>query len=119
MADLETQDPSSSSTLDHNTQPPDDSVDQTLDQDIDMAIDINPDSSSSQNPAPPIEPAIPPPRDPTRKDISLRDFLAKMDDYAPIVRAWEPPHPPSHIPPPPYASLGFIDSRPRIRIFIC
>ena len=25
-------------------------------------------------------------REPTKKDISLREFLSKMDDYAPIVR---------------------------------
>lgn len=31
-------------------------------------------------------PAIPDPRLPTRKDVSLREFLNKMEDYAPIVR---------------------------------
>lgn len=30
------------------------------------------------------------PRLPTRKDSSLRDFISKIDDYAPIV---SPPHP--------------------------
>ena len=32
--------------------------------------------------APAVEPRLP-----TRKDTSLREFLNKMDDYAPIVRA--------------------------------
>jgi hypothetical protein len=32
----------------------------------------------------PLAPA-PEPKLPTRKDASLKDFLAKMDDYAPIV----------------------------------
>lgn len=53
------------------------------DPDVDMAIDTDP------NPEPPGPNAteLPPePRIPTRKDISLRDFLTKMDDYAPIVR---------------------------------
>jgi len=31
-------------------------------------------------------PTIPEPRLPTRKDTSLKEFLNKMDDYAPIVR---------------------------------
>ncbi|KAF4431834.1 transcription initiation factor TFIID subunit 10 [Fusarium austroafricanum] len=34
--------------------------------------------------APPA-PAVPDPRLPTRKDVSLREFLNKMDDYAPII----------------------------------
>jgi transcription initiation factor TFIID subunit 10 len=33
----------------------------------------------------PLAPA-PEPKLPTRKDASLKEFLAKMDDYAPIVR---------------------------------
>lgn len=35
------------------------------------------------------------PKLPTRKDASLKDFLNKMDDYAPIVR---PPPPPPYFP---------------------
>ena len=62
-----------------------DAVDPALetDPDVDMAIDTDP------NPEPPGPGATelqPEPRIPTRKDISLREFLAKMDDYAPIVR---------------------------------
>lgn len=40
------------------------------------------------------EPGLAPlvdPRMPTRKDTSLREFLSKIDDYAPIVRG--PPRP--------------------------
>lgn len=32
-------------------------------------------------------PVLVDPRLPTRKDTSLREFLSKIDDYAPIVRA--------------------------------
>lgn len=42
---------------------------------------------------------IPESREPTRKDISLRDFLGKMDEYAPIVR-----FPPSSAPPSPFSA---------------
>jgi transcription initiation factor TFIID subunit 10 len=41
-----------------------------------------PEAPADEAPAP----AIPDPRLPTRKDVSLREFLNKMDDYAPIVR---------------------------------
>jgi transcription initiation factor TFIID subunit 10 len=34
----------------------------------------------------PVAPA-PEPKLPTRKDASLKEFLSKMDDYAPIVRS--------------------------------
>lgn len=56
-----------------------DSIDQTLDADMDMVID------SAPQPEDPLVEAPPEPRLPARKDISLRDFLSKMDDYAPIV----------------------------------
>lgn len=36
---------------------------------------------------------LPEPKLPTRKDTSLREFLSKMDDYAPLVRRQLPyPH---------------------------
>jgi hypothetical protein len=79
-----TQEPPSSNTLDPTQSAI--STDQTIDPDIDMAIDTNQDSANPDSVNPTAEPPIPPPRDPARKDISLRDFLAKMDDYAPIVR---------------------------------
>lgn len=56
--------------------------DAELDPEIDMAIDPAP--PDPENPA--LDEALPEPREATRKDISLRDFLSKMDDYAPIVR---------------------------------
>jgi transcription initiation factor TFIID subunit 10 len=37
----------------------------------------------------PLAPA-PEPKLPTRKDASLKEFLSKMDDYAPIVRLRNP-----------------------------
>lgn len=54
-----------------------------LDPEIDMAIDPAP-AEDPENPA--LDEALPETREATRKDIALRDFLAKMDDYAPIVR---------------------------------
>lgn len=65
-------------SFDPNTQS-NDSIDQPLDADMDLVIDPPP---QSEDPLvePPTEPRVP-----ARKDISLRDFLSKMDDYAPIV----------------------------------
>lgn len=61
------------------TAQPNDSIDQPLDADLDIVIDPAPQSED-----PLVEPP-PEPRVPARKDISLRNFLSKMDDYAPIV----------------------------------
>lgn len=45
-----------------------------------------PNSQAAQNDAVvPAPAAIPESRMPTKKDTSLREFLSKMDDYAPIV----------------------------------
>ncbi|KAF6228849.1 hypothetical protein HO133_006960 [Letharia lupina] len=63
------------------TQQPSITDDAELDPDIDMAIDPAP--PDPENPA--LDEALPEPREATRKDISLRDFLGKMDDYAPII----------------------------------
>ena len=75
------------------TQPPLSATDDAeLDPDIDMAIDPAP--PDPENPA--LDETLPEPREATRKDISLREFLPKMDDYAPIVRSPPPcPLPPS------------------------
>lgn len=55
----------------------------------DADVDMNIDATTSDKPAADAEmeeeEPIPEPKEPTKKDISLRDFLSKMDDYAPIV----------------------------------
>jgi transcription initiation factor TFIID subunit 10 len=43
---------------------------------------VQPNGTQDDAPQPPLVD----PRVPTRKDVSLKDFLSKMDDYAPIVR---------------------------------
>lgn len=45
------------------------------------APDAQPEEEAAEAP-----PTIPESRLPTKKDTSLREFLGKMDDYAPIVR---------------------------------
>ena len=67
---------------------PDDTMDSTtdLDLDLDMALDGAADLKSDEN----LDATIPEPREPTKKDISLREFVSKMDDYAPIVRSQLP-----------------------------
>lgn len=56
---------------------------------VDADIDMNIDTTAVEKPPPTDaeveEEAIPEPREPAKKDVSLRDFLSKMDDYAPIV----------------------------------
>lgn len=50
----------------------------------DPAMDLVPikqEEEATENDAPVQEPKLP-----TKKDISLKEFLGKMDDYAPIVR---------------------------------
>jgi len=50
------------------------------DPNTDLVPVVNPDEEVD-----PVAPA-PEPKLPTRKDASLKQFLSKMDDYAPIVR---------------------------------
>ncbi len=64
--------------FDHDSQL-DGSVDKTLEVEMEMAIDVDPNLKDAVVEQPPE------PRVPTQKDISLREFLSKMDDYAPIV----------------------------------
>lgn len=58
-----------------------------LDASIEQDIDMNADSAAGPNPdegeaaLDPIAAALPP----SKKETSLREFLSKMDDYAPIV----------------------------------
>jgi len=49
---------------------------------LDVSGDLDPTSAPELDPVAP----APDPRVPTKKDASLREFLNKMDDYAPIVR---------------------------------
>lgn len=54
-----------------------------------------PDAQPDQNDAAPAPPTLQESRLPTKKDTSLREFLGKMDDYAPIVCSvsWPPATP--------------------------
>lgn len=65
------------------TPQPDETLDGAVDADIDMDIRAD-DQLDGPADAPVVEP-VPEAPAPTKKDISLRDFLSKMDDYAPIV----------------------------------
>lgn len=60
---------------------PDPDIDASIEQDIDM----NADQAQGANADDAVDPiaAAPPP---SKKETSLREFLSKMDDYAPIVR---------------------------------
>lgn len=88
-------DPPPTTTTTTSTDQPLLTDDAELDPEIDMAIDPAP--PDPENPA--LDEALPEPREATRKDISLRDFLGKMDDYAPIVRPFPLfPFPPSSPP---------------------
>ena len=52
----------------------------------------DPEAQTTQNgPEPEQDPVAPgPERLPTRKDVSLRELLNKIDDYAPVVRSLSP-----------------------------
>lgn len=67
---------------------PDPDLDASIEQDIDMNADQNASGTADEN-APGLDAlaAAPPP---TKKETSLREFLGKMDDYAPIVCGWYP-----------------------------
>ena len=63
-----------------------------------MAIAESPDPSrdllpvaNAEEEAHPVAPASEDPKVPNRKDASLKEFLSKMDDYAPIVKLTPPP----------------------------
>ena len=69
-------------------------IDASLDNDIQMTVAPENDGpamgfdGSAENPLDPSNPVLDPPpepRIPARKDMSLREFLGKMDEYAPIV----------------------------------
>lgn len=50
----------------------------------DPSTDLLPINGKDEENVDPVAPA-PEPKLPTRKDASLKEFLSKMDDYAPIV----------------------------------
>lgn len=62
-------------------------ADDTAEDDLDLDVNMEPapaEAAASEN-AEEEEEGLPEAREPTKKDISLRDFLSKMDEYAPIV----------------------------------
>ncbi|KAI9703797.1 MAG: hypothetical protein M1836_007567 [Candelina mexicana] len=82
-----------------NPTQPDEDIDASIEADIDMSAPSNPSANalnldgandtgdSSSTLAPDLDPIGhgPDPRIPTKKDASLREFLSKMDEYAPII----------------------------------
>lgn len=71
-----------------STIPNDTNLDADIDPEIDLSIDpAAPDPENAEME----DAALPEPREATKKDISLRDFMGKMDDYAPIVRRTSAP----------------------------
>lgn len=65
---------------------PEPDIDASIEQDIDMNAEQNQATGDDNVPLPTdVDPmaAAPPP---SKKETSLREFLGKMDDYAPIVR---------------------------------
>ncbi|MCJ1363696.1 hypothetical protein MMC16_002805 [Acarospora aff. strigata] len=93
MAELDASQPSSD-PLPGQSQTQDDDMDALVEADIDMngasnpagmnmdgSGDLDPASASDLNPIA----AASDPRVPTKKDASLREFLNRMDDYAPII----------------------------------
>ncbi|KAJ5875804.1 Transcription initiation factor TFIID 23-30kDa subunit [Penicillium soppii] len=54
-----------------------------LDASIEQDVEMNPDPQNTDD-APGIDPMAPAPT-PSKKETSLREFLGKMDDYAPII----------------------------------
>ncbi|KAJ5587285.1 Transcription initiation factor TFIID 23-30kDa subunit [Penicillium hispanicum] len=68
---------------------PDPDIDASVEQDIDMNVEqnasaANPDENTGDALATEVDPLAAAPA-PTKKETSLREFLGKMDDYAPII----------------------------------
>jgi hypothetical protein len=63
---------------------PDPDLDASIEQDVDMNTENQPGANPDDTAAPSIDPMAPAPQ-PSKKETSLREFLGKMDDYAPIV----------------------------------
>lgn len=60
---------------------PDPDIDASIEQDIDMNADQTAQGANADDTVDPIAAAP----QPSKKETSLREFLSKMDDYAPIV----------------------------------
>lgn len=59
-------------------------LDASIEQDIDMNADPSSGANADESDAAHLE-SIAPAAPPSKKETSLREFLSKMDDYAPIV----------------------------------
>ncbi|KAJ5120454.1 Transcription initiation factor TFIID 23-30kDa subunit [Penicillium bovifimosum] len=81
-------------------------LDASIENDVDMATD-KPTEENEAATAPGQDPMAPAP-EPSKKETSLREFLSKMDDYAPIVnpRRSHSSLPHSRRPPPPGTGPG-------------
>lgn len=64
---------------------PDPDLDASIEQDVDMNEEQNAQGAGAPALAPEVEPLAAAPPPPTKKETSLREFLGKMDEYAPIV----------------------------------
>ena len=91
--------------------PPDDEIDTSLENDIDMTAEVGDKQlpmsfdGPSDDPLDPANAALDPSpeaRIPLRKDISLKEFMGKMDEYAPIV-----------------CLTSFLDAIPRCPYLLC
>ncbi|KAJ5106959.1 hypothetical protein N7456_003634 [Penicillium angulare] len=63
---------------------PDPDLDASIEQDIDMNADQNANGANEDENEPTLEQLASAPQ-PTKKETSLREFLGKMDEYAPII----------------------------------
>ena len=87
MADSQTTQPSQPPQNGSEHHPPSETenikTEPDLDASIEQDVEMNPDPQNTED-APGIDPMAPAPQ-PSKKETSLREFLGKMDDYAPIV----------------------------------
>ncbi|KAJ6036870.1 Transcription initiation factor TFIID 23-30kDa subunit [Penicillium herquei] len=63
---------------------PDPDIDASIEQDIDMTADQNAAGANEEENETGLDPMAAAPQ-PTKKETSLREFLGKMDEYAPII----------------------------------
>ena len=60
-------------------------VDDAMEEDADLDVNMEPAPAEPATQENQEEDGLPEAREPTKKDVSLKEFLSKMDDYAPIV----------------------------------